>query len=178
MPSGESGDDDANDAGQHGEEDVVDGHKGLCVFAVAEYLAPNPCSRCGKTYPTKDAQIYEEEDKGLVVAEANTGSEPGTVVVHFQNAALARGAMVGAIGFFGLALVAKAQFAGRGLDGKGCVVDLAALLRGQVAVAIFDVERGSGVGEDGGGVAPVEHEVEEEAKGRGCFAGPGILRGD
>ena len=39
-------------------------------------------------------------------------------------------------------------------------------LRGQIAVAIVVVERRPGIGEDGGGVAPVEHAVENEAKGR------------
>lgn len=164
MPSRESCDDDTDNTREDSEQDVVDGHKGLCVCALAEDLAPYPCGRSGKAHPTEDAEVDEEEDKGLVVAEADTGSEPGTVVVHFQDAALAGGAVVGAIGFLGLALVAEAKFAGRGLYGKRRVLDVAAFLRGQVAVAILDVEGRAGISEDGGCVAPVEHEVEEDAE--------------
>ena len=66
-----------------------------------------------------------------------------------------------------LALVAEAHAAVRRLDGEGGVLDAdALLLLGQVAVAIFVVERRPGVGEDGGGVAPVEQAVENEAEGR------------
>ena len=91
----------------------------------------------------------------------------GTVVVHFQDAALAGGAVVAAVGLLGLALIAEAQFAGRGLDGEGRILGLGALLGGQMAVAIVGVEGRAGIGEDGGGVAPVEHEVEEDAERRG-----------
>lgn len=72
--------------------------------------------------------------------------------------------MVGAVGLLGLALVAEPQLAGRGLDGEGRVLDAAALLCRQVRVAIVDVEGRAGVGEYGGRVAPVEHEVEEDAE--------------
>ena len=72
--------------------------------------------------------------------------------------------MVGAVGLLGLALVAEAQFTGGCLDGEGCVLDLAPFLRRQVAVSILDVEGRAGIGEDGGGVAPIEHEIEEKAE--------------
>lgn len=164
VPRGESCNHNANDSGQHGEEDVVDGHKGLGVLAVAEHLAPDPRGRRGKAGPAEEAQVEEKEHKGLVVAEADAGGEPGAVVVHFQDAALARGAVVGAVGLLCLALVAEAQFTRRGLYGEGRVVQLSALLRGQMAVAVLEAQRRAGVGEDGGCVAPVEHEVEEDAE--------------
>ena len=85
-------------------------------------------------------------------------------MVHFQDAALACRAVVRAIGLLGLALVAEAHTAVRRLDGEGGVLDADAFfLLGQIAVAIFVVERRPGVGEDGGGVAPVEQAVENEA---------------
>ena len=55
---------------------------------------------------------------------------------------------------------------GRCLDGEGRVLHLSSFLRRQVAVAIFDIERRSRVGEYSGGVAPVEHEIEEDAERR------------
>ena len=71
---------------------------------------------------------------------------------------------MGAVGLLGLALVAEAQLTGRCLDGEGRVLYLAPFLRWQVAVAILDVEGRAGIGEYGGRVAPIEHEIEEEAE--------------
>lgn len=72
--------------------------------------------------------------------------------------------MVGAVGFFGLALVAEAQLSRRGLDGKRGVLYPPSFLRRQMTIAILDIQRRSGVGEDSGSVAPIEHEVEEDAQ--------------
>jgi len=85
-------------------------------------------------------------------------------MVHFQDAALACRAVMGAVGFLGLALVAEAQLSRRSLDGKRGVLYLPSFLRRQMTIAILDIQRRSGIGEDGGSIAPVEHEVEEDAQ--------------
>lgn len=164
MPRRETCDDDADDAGQNGEQDVVDGHEGLGVLVVAQDLAPDPRGRCRKADPAEEGQVYQEQQEGLVVAQAHAGRQPWTVMVHLQHTALAGGAVMRAVRLVCLALVAEAHSAIRCLDGEGGVLDAdALLLLGQIAVAIFVVERRPGVGEDGGGVAPVEQAVENEA---------------
>ena len=50
--------------------------------------------------------------------EAQTGGEPGTVMVHFEDTALAGAAVVAAVGFGGVALFTEAGGAARG-DGDG-----------------------------------------------------------
>lgn len=92
------------------------------------------------------------------------------MVVHLQNTTLAGGAMVGAVRLVGLALVAKANAAVRGFYCKGRVLDSSSFLCGQVAVAIVEAKGRSGIGKDGGRVAPVEHEVEEDTERRREFA--------
>ena len=72
--------------------------------------------------------------------------------------------MVGAIGLLGLTLLAEPNVACGGLDGEGRVLHVTALLGGQVAVAIVEVERRARIGEDGGRVAPVEHAIEEDSE--------------
>lgn len=86
------------------------------------------------------------------------------MVVHFEYAALARGAMMGAIRLLGLTLVAEAHAAVRGLHRKRGVLHSASFCCGQVAVAIVEAQRRAGICKDGGSVAPVEHEVEEDTE--------------
>jgi len=166
MPRSESCYDNSDDTRQNSEQDVVDRHEGLGVLPVTEDFAPDPGRRCRKTHPAEEGEICQEEDKGFVVAQANASREPRAVVVHLQDAALARGAVVGAVGLLGLALVAEAQFTGGCLDSEGRVLHLSSFLRRQMTVAILEIERRPGVGEYGGSVAPVEHKIEEDAEGR------------
>jgi len=112
MPGSEACYDDSDDAGQHSEQDVVDGHERFGVLSVTQDFAPDPGRRCRKTHPAEEGQICQEEDEGFVVTQANASREPWAVVVHLQDAALACGAVVGAVGLLGLALVAEAQFTG------------------------------------------------------------------
>ena len=71
---------------------------------------------------------------------------------------------MGAVGLLGLALVAESQFACGSLDGKRGILHLPSFLCWQVTVSIVEVQRRARVGEDGGRVAPVEHEVEEDTE--------------
>lgn len=73
--------------------------------------------------------------------------------------------MVGTVGLLRLAFLAKADVARRCLDGKGRVLHASSFLRRQLTVAICEVEGRTRIGEDGGRVAPVEHQVEEETEG-------------
>lgn len=84
------------------------------------------------------------------------------MVVHFQHAALARGAMMRTIRLLRLALVAKAHTTVRGFYCERRVLQSASFCCRQVAVAIVEAERRAGIGKDGRGVAPVEHEIEED----------------
>lgn len=98
-----------------------------------------------------------------MVSEPDAGGQPGAVVVHLQHAALASRAVVGAIGLACLAFLAEPELAIR-LDGKGGGVGSGDGGQGRIAHAV----RGTtGIGEDGRGVAPVEHGVEEETAGGG-----------
>lgn len=85
-------------------------------------------------------------------------------MVHLEHAALARGAVVGAVRLLRLAFVTEAHAPVRCLHREGCVLQSPSFLRGQVAVAIVEVEGRAGIGEDGGRVAPVEHEVQKDAE--------------
>lgn len=71
---------------------------------------------------------------------------------------------MGTIRFLRLAFFAVSEVAGRRLDGEGSILGSAILLHGQVSVAIVEVQRRTWIGEYGGRVAPVEHEVEEDAE--------------
>ena len=170
MPRGEARQDNADDAREHGQEDVVDGHEGIRDLGILQNLSPHPRRRGRKTEPTKEGRVDEEQEEGFVVAEADAGSQPRAVVVHLQHAALACRAVMGAVGFLGLALFAEAKVAGRGFDGEGRVGVVALLLGRQVGVAVDGGQRRAWVGEDGGGVAPVEQEVERDAEEGGEFA--------
>lgn len=178
MPCSEACDYDAYDTRQDSQQDVVDWHERLCVLTLAQYLTPDPCRRCSKADPTKEGQIYEEEQKGLVVAQAHARRKPGAVVVHLQDAALAGRTVVGAVGLLGLALVAESSTAIGGFDGEGGELHTASFGGRQGAVAIVEGKRRPGIGEDGGGVAPVEHEVEEDAEGGRELSGPAICGRD
>lgn len=78
--------------------------------------------------------------------------------------------MVGAVRLLCLALLTVSQVTVGRLDGEGCVLHVPSFLRRQLTVAICDIQRRTGIGEDGGGVAPVEHYVKEEAEGRRACA--------
>ena len=95
-----------------------------------------------------------------MVAKADAGRQPGTVVIHLEDAAAAGRAVVGAIGFSGLAFLAEAHLA-VGFDGEGCGGGRRVGWEGAVAVVVC---RAAGGREDCGCVAPVEQEVEDEAE--------------
>ena len=101
-----------------------------------------------------------------MIAQTDAGGQPGAVVVHLEDAALAAGAVVSAIGFLGLALFAEAHLAvgfyGEGSGGGGRVGR-------QLGVAVA-VGGAAGVGEDGRSVGPVEEGVDEEGAGGGRVA--------
>ncbi|PRT54880.1 hypothetical protein B9G98_02500 [Wickerhamiella sorbophila] len=60
---------------------------------------------------TEQHNVPQELDKVLVILEPNTGTEPGTMMVHFQNALTAGSAVMRAIGFPAQALVTVPRFA-------------------------------------------------------------------
>lgn len=160
VPPRKSADNDADDAGDDAQHDVVDGHEALDVGRVGEDLGPDPGARSEEAEEAEEGRVDEEEEEGLVVAQADTCRQPRAVVVHLEHAAAAGGAVVGAVGLAGLALFAEAQFAvglnsERGGRGRGVCREC--------AVAIV-VGGAAGRGKDGGGVAPVGHEVERDAE--------------
>lgn len=95
-----------------------------------------------------------------MVAKPDAGRQPGTVVVHFEDAAAAGRAVVGAIGFSGLTFFAEAHLA-VGFDREGGGGGRRVGWEGAVAVVVRCAARGC---EDCGCVAPVEQEVEDEAE--------------
>lgn len=119
VPGRKGTDDDGNDATANGEHDKVDGHKRLHVLSVGEDLVPDPSTTNSKAVETEEGSIDEEEQEGLVVAQANAGGEPGAMVVHLEDAPTAGRAVVGAVGLAGLAFLAVAKLA-VALDGEGC----------------------------------------------------------
>lgn len=103
-----------------------------------------------------------------MVAQADASCKPWTVVVHFQDAAAAGGAVVSAVGLSCLALFAKSEFA-IGLDGKGGGIRGCLCREGTVAMVVGGAP---GRSKDGVCIAPVEQKVEndgEEAIGRTCI---------
>jgi hypothetical protein len=71
--------------------------------------------------------------------------------------------MMRSIRLLGLTLVTESQLSCGRLHGKGRILNTAFLRCGQMAVAVLvQIQRGPRVGEDGGCVAPIEHEEEEE----------------
>ena len=77
---------------------------------------------------------------------------------------------MGAVRLLCLALLTVSQVTGGRLDGEGRVLHTSSFLRRQLAIAICNVQGRTGIGEDGGSVAPVEHYVEEETEGRRACA--------
>lgn len=88
-------------------------------------------------------------------------------MVHFQDATLTGRAMMSAVRLLCLALFAEPDIACRGFHCERRVLRIPSFLRWQMTVAIVQVQRRAGIGEDGGRVAPIEHEVEEDAEDRG-----------
>jgi len=82
MPPRKSANDDGDDSCHDGQHDVVDGHEGLDGRVLDCDLAPDPGGRSHKGAYAKQGRIDEEEQEGLVVAQADAGGEPGTVVIH------------------------------------------------------------------------------------------------
>lgn len=89
------------------------------------------------------------------------------MVVHLQDAAAASGAVVRAVRLLGLTFLAEAAGAGR-LDRQRSVC--ARLGGGEGTVARIGAESGTGIGEDGGGIGPVEEYVEEDTYRGGYIA--------
>ena len=165
VVAGEGADDQADDAGDDAQHDEVDGHEGVDVGGLAEHLDPDPGARGGEAEPAEEGGVDEEEQEGLVVAQADARGQPGAVVVHLEHAAAAGRAVVGAVGLAGLALLAEAHLA-VGLDREGRD---GGRVHGQGAIAIV-VGGAAGRGEDGRGVAPIEHQVEGDAPERSWLA--------
>lgn len=161
MPARESADNKTDYAADDGQHDVVDREQRVQILGIVHNLRPGPGSGHSEAIEAKDSRIDEEQQEGLVVPEPDTGGEPGAVVVHLEDAAAARGAVVRAVRLPSLAFLAEARLA-VGLDGEGRGVVGAGLSGREEAVAVV-VGRGAGVGEDGGGVGPVEEDVEYEA---------------
>lgn len=90
-----------------------------------------------------------------MISKPDAGGEPRAVVIHLQHAALAGRAVVGAIGLACLAFLTKPKVSVR-LDGERGRVRRRDGGQRRVAHAIC---RATGIGEDGCGVAPVEHGV-------------------
>ena len=103
-----------------------------------------------------------------MVVQANASRQPWTMVVHLENASTTRGTVMRTVGLSSLAFFAKTQFA-IGLDSEGG--SLRWCVGGQTGVA-GRAGCASGVCEDGGGVAPVEHQVENDAADRSILAYP------
>mmetsp|Transcript_32596 Transcript_32596/g.42095 ORF Transcript_32596/g.42095 Transcript_32596/m.42095 type:complete len:94 (-) Transcript_32596:47-328(-) len=61
---------------------------------------------------TTQTSIKNEQQKILVISNPHTIVDPGTMMVHFDNASVADGAVVGAGWFEGLAAAAHAATAG------------------------------------------------------------------
>lgn len=110
-------------------------------------MVPEPVPTADETDPAENASIDKEKQERFVIMQAQTGGEPGTVVVHFEDAALAGAAVVGAVGFGGVAFFAEAGGAARGdgdgLDGGGFRVRRSVGGGGAIA---FMVEGGVGGG--------------------------------
>lgn len=170
MPSSESGYYDSNDARKNSEQDVVHRHERLAVVAVVQDLRPDPSRRRRKGYPTEECQVDQEEEEGLVVVKPDACGQPRAMVVHLEHAPPAGGAVVGTVRFLCLTLLAEPNIAGRRLDCEGGILHAPSLLRRKLTIAICDVERRAGIGEYSGGIAPVEHHVQEEAERGGGFA--------
>ena len=102
-----------------------------------------------------------------MVAKPDARGQPGAVVVHFQHAAAAGRAVMGAVGLPCLALLAETHLAvGFYSEGGDIGMDVGR----ESAIAII-VGRAARRGEDGDGVRPVEKEVQEdseEASARTC----------
>ena len=107
MPGGEAAEDQPDDAAEDGEEDDVHREQGVHVVCVIEDLAPDPERGDGKVHPAEDGGVDEEEEEGFVVVEPDAGRQPWTMMVHFQHTSLACGAVVCAVRFGDLTLLAK-----------------------------------------------------------------------
>ena len=113
----------------------------------AKHVVPEPISAASETDPAENAGIDEKEQEGLVIMQAQTGGKPGTVVVHFEDTALAGAAMVRAVRFGGVALFAEARRAARG-DGDGLDGGRGGVRKSGRAIG-FVVEVGLGSRQDG-----------------------------
>lgn len=160
MPAGKGAHDNRDDSGHDGQHDVVDRHEGFNGGVLDGDLAIDPGGRGHKGAHAKQGRVDEEEQEGLVVAQADAGGEPGTVVIHLQHAPAAGRAVVGAIGLARLALFAETELA-VGLDGKRRGHGGGLGREGAVAIVVGGATRG---GEDCGCVAPVEQEIEGDAE--------------
>ena len=118
MPAGEAGEDKADDARDYGQHDVIHWHDALAVLAGGADLVVDPGGAEGEAEEAVDGGVEEEEEEGLVVAEADAGRQPRAVVVHLQDTSATGGAVVDPVGLRGVALLAEARGAG-GLDGQG-----------------------------------------------------------
>lgn len=95
-----------------------------------------------------------------MVAQPNARREPGTVVVHLQNAAATCRAVVGAVRLPCLAFLAEAELA-ISFHGKGGRGSVFVCRQGAIAAVIGGA---TGRCEDCGRICPVEESVEENAE--------------
>lgn len=94
------------------------------------------------------------------------------MVIHLQNAPFAGGAMMGAIRLFGLTLLAVAQVSRRRFDCEGRVLHSPSFLCWKMAISVVEIHGRTGVGKDGGGIAPIEHYVQKYTEKGGKWASP------
>lgn len=157
MPRGESTDNEPYNSTDDGEHDEVERHEGVSETRSVDNLDIDPRPAGSKRVEAKERGVDQEEEERLVVSQANASRKPRAVVIHLQNAAAACRAVVGTIGFPGLALLAETKLA-IALDGKRCRIVLASLARGKEAISVIVGGR-TGIREDGCGITPVEHGV-------------------
>lgn len=111
MPACESGEDESDDATENGEKDGV--HYSHSFFHLGLFcdFHPYPPGTDTKTRPTEDGRVNEEEQERLVVPQPGTSRQPGTVMIHLQNAFPARRAVMRTIRLDAAAFLAISRLA-------------------------------------------------------------------
>lgn len=159
MPRGEGTNHYANNARYHCEHDVVHWHQGLHILRLSCQLGVHPSSGHGKGVQAEYGGVDEEQQKRLVVAQTDARSKPRAVMVHLQDAFATSATVVRAVGLASLAFLAEAH-AAIGLDGEGGPGGGCGRRKGRVAT---DIRGAAWAREDGGGIAPIEEGVEDDA---------------
>lgn len=140
------------EAGEHGAEKTGDDEGGEDLNGRPAHFAPVDFDEirdeAGSAEDGEQGGVEDEEDEALVVALAHAVVDPGAVVVHFGDAAVAYGAVVGAGRLLEVAL-----------DAQRVLATMAAL--GTEGFEAPAVGNGARVQEDAGEVGPQAHDEEE-----------------